>query len=88
MCLGTNCNIFSASMDGSNCQWTKEGEPVGKPWESDGGAVLSVSASPFETTVVSGRADGSVQLWNIKESNMATMAGASEGHEHTVRCTD
>ncbi|KAJ8592922.1 hypothetical protein M405DRAFT_811846, partial [Rhizopogon salebrosus TDB-379] len=36
-CVGTGCNIMSASDDGSIRQWIRDGEPVGEPWKSDGG---------------------------------------------------
>ncbi|KAJ8582807.1 hypothetical protein M405DRAFT_829977, partial [Rhizopogon salebrosus TDB-379] len=42
-CVGTGCNIMSASQDGSIRQWIKDGEPVGEPWKSDGGGLGSMA---------------------------------------------
>lgn len=69
-CLGSNCSIMSSSSDGSIHRWTRDGEPIGKPWVSDGGVVGSIGVSPDESMVVSGSADGRIRLWNIKEGKM------------------
>lgn len=83
-CLGSSCDIMSSSSDGSIHQWTKDGEPIGKPWVSDGGVVGSIGVSPDETMVVSGSADGRLRLWNIKEGKM--VGNPWKGHNDAVIC--
>ncbi|KAJ8590859.1 WD40 repeat-like protein [Rhizopogon salebrosus TDB-379] len=41
-CVGTGCNIMSASSDGSIRQWKRDREPVGEPWKSDGRATMAL----------------------------------------------
>jgi WD40 repeat protein len=77
---------MSGSADGSIRQWKRDGEPVGKPWYGDGGAIASIAISPDETMVVCGSADGRLRLWNIKEGNM--IGDPWEGHDGTVRSLD
>lgn len=69
-CLGTSCNIIRTSGDGSIRQWTRDGELVGRPWNSDGGPITSVAISPDESMVVSGSADGGVRLWNTRKGSL------------------
>ncbi|KAJ8587615.1 WD40 repeat-like protein [Rhizopogon salebrosus TDB-379] len=85
-CVGTGCNIMSASKDGSICQWIKDGEPVGEPWKSDGVGVTSMAVCPDETMVVSGSGDGRLRLWNVKEGSV--VGDPWEGHSTSVRCLD
>jgi WD40 repeat protein len=84
--VGTGCNIMSASEDGSIRQWTRNGDPVGEPWRSDGGGVGSMAVSLDQTMVVSGRADGTLRLWNVKEGG--AVGDPWEGHSASVRCLD
>ncbi|KAG2060053.1 WD40 repeat-like protein [Suillus hirtellus] len=86
--LGTSGNIMSTSDDSSIRQWKGDGEPVGKPLISDGGGVVSMAVSPYETMVVCGSGDGRLRLWNIKEGSM--IGDPWEGHRINtpVRCLD
>jgi WD40 repeat protein len=61
-CVGTGCNIMSASSDGSIRQWIRDGEPVGEPWRSDGGRVGSMAVCLDQTMVMSGSVDGRLRL--------------------------
>ncbi|KAG2053825.1 WD40 repeat-like protein [Suillus hirtellus] len=83
-CLGSSCSIVSSSSGGSIHRWTRDGEPIGKPWVSDGGVVGSIGVSPDESMVVSGSADGTIQLWNIKEGKM--VGNPWKGHNDAVIC--
>ncbi|KAG2339016.1 WD40 repeat-like protein [Suillus weaverae] len=85
-CLGTSCNILSASRDGSIRQWKRDGKPVGRPWTSDGGEVASIAMSPDKSMVVSGSGDGRLQLWNIKKGSV--IGDPWEGHGGAVGCID
>ncbi|KAJ8597815.1 WD40 repeat-like protein, partial [Rhizopogon salebrosus TDB-379] len=85
-CVGTGCNIMSASSDGSIRQWIRDGEPVGESWRSNRAAVGSVAVCPDDTMVVSGSADGRLQLWNVKEGSV--VGDPWEGHGVPVRCLD
>ncbi|KAG2067072.1 WD40 repeat-like protein [Suillus decipiens] len=85
-CLGTSCNILSASGDGSIRQCKQDGEPVGRPWTSDGRAVCSLAVSPDQSMVASGSTDGKLRLWNIKKGSM--VGDPLEGHDSIVRCVD
>ncbi|KAG2065991.1 WD40 repeat-like protein [Suillus decipiens] len=85
-CLGTSCDILSASSDGSIRQWKRDGESVGKPWVSDGIGVCSLAMSPDESMAVSGSGYGKLRLWNIKKGSM--VGDLWEGHEGSVRCID
>ncbi|KAG2125727.1 WD40-repeat-containing domain protein [Suillus clintonianus] len=85
-CLGTSCNILSASDDWSIRHWKKDGEPVGKPLDSDGGGICSMTLSPDETMVASGSKDGRLRLWNIRKGIM--VGDPWEGHNDGVRCLD
>ncbi|KAJ8591137.1 hypothetical protein M405DRAFT_932338 [Rhizopogon salebrosus TDB-379] len=51
-CVGTSHDVMSASEDGSIRQWRRDGEPVGEPWEGNGGAIATMAMSPDETMVV------------------------------------
>ncbi|KAG2342754.1 WD40 repeat-like protein [Suillus weaverae] len=84
--LGASCNVMSASDDGSIRQWKRDGEPVGKPLESDGGGISSMAVCPNETMVVCGGADSRLRLWNIKKGSM--IGDPWEGHDDAVRCLD
>ncbi|KAG2743775.1 WD40 repeat-like protein [Suillus brevipes Sb2] len=77
---------MSASDDGSIRQWKRDGEPVGKPLESDGGGIGTMAVSPDETMAVCGNVDGRLRLWNIKEGSM--IGDPWEGHDGTVRSLD
>ena len=61
-CVETSSNVIGASEDGLICEWTRDGKPVGKPWNSDGGGVNSLALSPDGTMVVSGNADYRLRL--------------------------
>ncbi|KAJ8590157.1 WD40 repeat-like protein [Rhizopogon salebrosus TDB-379] len=84
-CVGTGCNIMSASEDGS-IRRIRDGEPVGEPWKGDGRGVNSMVVSPDETMVVSASADGRLRLWNAEEGSM--VGDPWEGHSAPVRCLD
>ncbi|KAG2059905.1 WD40 repeat-like protein [Suillus hirtellus] len=84
--LGTGSNILSTSGDGSIRQWTKDGEPLERPWTSDGGAVPSIAISPDESMVMSGSTDGKLRLWNIREGSV--VGDPWEGHESSVWCIE
>ncbi|KAJ8597767.1 WD40 repeat-like protein [Rhizopogon salebrosus TDB-379] len=86
VCVGTSCNVMSASEDGSICQWVRAGEPVGEPWRSDGRAVVSLAVSPDQTMVVSGSEDGKLRLWNMEEGNV--VGDPWKGHNAAVRWLD
>jgi WD40 repeat protein len=77
---------MSASEDGSIRQWIRDGEPVGEPWRSDGGAVGSMAVCPDQTMVVSGSRDGRLRLWNVEEGGV--VGDPWEGHGAPVRCLD
>jgi WD40 repeat protein len=85
-CLGTSCNIMSASEDGSIRQWIRDEEPVGEPWRSNGAEVVSMAVCPDESMVVSGSADGGLRLWNVKGSSVVGYPW--EGHSASVKCLD
>ncbi|KAJ8588118.1 WD40 repeat-like protein [Rhizopogon salebrosus TDB-379] len=85
-CLDTSGNIMSTSEDGSIRQWTRDGKPVGKPWDSGGEAVGSITVSPDETMVASGSANGAIRLWNVKEGS--AVGDPWKGHTSVVRCLD
>ena len=85
-CLRTDCNIISTSVDGSIRQWSRDGKPIGKSWNSDGEAVGSIAVSPDERMVVSGSGDGRLRLWNIKERSV--VGEPWEAHTAIVRCLD
>ncbi|KAG2060049.1 WD40 repeat-like protein [Suillus hirtellus] len=84
--LGTSGNIMSTSGDNSIRQWKGDGEPVGKPLNSDGGGIGSMAVSPDETMMICGSADGRLRLWNIEEGSM--IGDPWEGHNAAVRCLD
>ncbi|KAG2054086.1 WD40 repeat-like protein [Suillus hirtellus] len=84
--LGNSGNIMSTSHDSSIRQWKRDGEPVGKPLNSDGRGIGSMVVSPDETMVVCGGGDGRLRLWNIKEGSM--IGNPWEGHNDAVRCLD
>ncbi|KAG2342734.1 WD40 repeat-like protein [Suillus weaverae] len=84
--LGTSGSIMSTSEDSSIRQWKRNGDPVGKPWYSDGGGIGPIAVSPDETMVIGGSADGRLWLWNIKEGSM--ISDPWEGHDDVVRCLD
>ena len=84
--MDTSYNVISASADGSIRRWTRDGNPVGKPCHSDGGSVGSIAVSPDGTMAASGRADGRLRLWNIKEGRV--VGDLSEGHKGEVECVD
>ncbi|KAG2342720.1 WD40 repeat-like protein [Suillus weaverae] len=84
--LGASCNVISASGDGSIRQWKRDGEPVGKPLESDRGGISSMAICPNETMVVCGSGDGRLRLWNIKKGSI--ISEPWEGHDDAVRCLD
>ncbi|KAJ8586968.1 WD40 repeat-like protein [Rhizopogon salebrosus TDB-379] len=84
--LNAGCDIMSASVDGSIRQWTRDGESIGKPWDSDGEAVGLLAVSPDKTMVVSGSTDGRLRLWNIKEGSLIGVPW--KGHNAVVRCLD
>jgi len=85
-CVGTSCNVMSASDDGSIHQWTRDGKSVGKPWHSDGGPVGSIAVSADETMAASISIDGRLRLWNIREGKM--IGDPWERHAATARCLD
>ncbi|KAJ8595718.1 WD40 repeat-like protein [Rhizopogon salebrosus TDB-379] len=85
-CVGTSCNIMSASSDGSIRQWIRDGEPVGEPWGGGRAWVMSLAVSPDQTMVVSGSTDGRLRLWNVKEGGC--VGDPWEGHSAPVRCLD
>jgi hypothetical protein len=68
--VGTSHDVMSASDDGSICQWRRDGEPVGEPWEGKGGAIATMAVSPDETMVVSGSLDARVWLWNRNDGKI------------------
>ncbi|KAG2059904.1 WD40 repeat-like protein [Suillus hirtellus] len=84
VCLGTSSNLLSASRDGSIRQWTIDGEPVGRPWVGDGGAIGSMVMSSDESMVVSGSVDGRLRLWNIRKGSL--VRNPWEGHDDVVWC--
>jgi hypothetical protein len=59
-------NIPSASRNSSIRQWTRNEEPVGRPWNGDGRAVGSMAIFPDKSMVVSGSSNGRLQLWDIR----------------------
>ncbi|OAX39338.1 WD40 repeat-like protein [Rhizopogon vinicolor AM-OR11-026] len=85
-CVGTSHNVMSASQDGSIRRWRRDGKQVGKPWRSDEGVVWLMAVSPEESVAVSGNADNSLRLWNMKMGS--AVGGPWEGHTHGVRCLD
>ncbi|KAG2340015.1 WD40 repeat-like protein [Suillus weaverae] len=85
-CLGTRCNVLSASDDCSIRQWKRDREPVGKPLDGNGTGICSLTASPDDTMVVSGNTDGRLRLWNITKGSM--VGDPWEGHNGQVWCLD
>ncbi|KAJ8582802.1 WD40 repeat-like protein [Rhizopogon salebrosus TDB-379] len=85
-CLSTCCHIMSTSTDGSIRQWTRDGEPVGKPWIGDGEAEGSIAVSPDNTRVASGSADGRIRLWNVGEGNV--IGDPWDGYNAAMTCLD
>ncbi|KAG2050092.1 WD40 repeat-like protein [Suillus hirtellus] len=84
--LGSTGNIMSTSDDSSIRQWKGDGEPVGKPLNSDGGGIVSMVVSSDETMVICGSGDGRLRLWDIEEGRM--VGDPWEGHDAPVRCLD
>ncbi|KIK42937.1 hypothetical protein CY34DRAFT_743735 [Suillus luteus UH-Slu-Lm8-n1] len=84
--LKASCNVMSTSEDGSIRQWKRDGEPVGKSWDGDGGAVQSIAVHLDDTVVVSGSVDGRLRLWDVKEGSM--VGNPWEGHDDAVVCLD
>ena len=84
--VDTSYNVISTSRDGSIRQWTRDGKPVGKPWNSDGGGVYSLTLSPDGTMAASGSADSRLRLWSVKESSV--VGDPLEGHKDVVWCLD
>ncbi|KAG2337199.1 WD40 repeat-like protein [Suillus weaverae] len=85
-CLGASGNIMRILDNGSICQWTRAGQPVGKPFCSDAGSVFPTVVSP-DGLMVAGRCrDGRVQLWNIKEGRLVGYPW--EGNNDGVMCLD
>ena len=84
--MDTSYNLMSASFDGSIRQWTRDGKPVGKSWNNDGGGVTSVTSSPDGTMVASGSTDSRLRLWSAKEGRV--VGDPLEGHKDVVRCLD
>ncbi|KAG2337198.1 WD40 repeat-like protein [Suillus weaverae] len=72
--------------DGSICQWTRAGQPVGKPFSSDTECVLQIVVSPDGLMVAGRCGDGRVRLWNIKEGRL--VGHPWEGHNDGVTCLD
>jgi WD40 repeat protein len=85
-CVGTGYNVMSASGDGSIRQWKIDGEPVGEPWEGNGGGIGAMTVSLDETMVVSGSVDGRIWLWN--RNNGKIVGDPWEGHNAAVTCLD
>ncbi|KAJ8588032.1 WD40 repeat-like protein, partial [Rhizopogon salebrosus TDB-379] len=85
-CVGTGCNIMSASSDGSIRRWIRDGEPVGEPWKGDGEEVASMAVCPDKTMVVSGSANGRLRLWNVEGNS--TVGDPWEGHSAALTCLD
>jgi WD40 repeat protein len=77
---------MSASGDGSIRQWKIDGEPVGEPWEGNGGGIGAMTVSLDETMVVSGSVDGRIWLWN--RNNGKIVGDPWEGHNAAVTCLD
>ncbi|KAG2059922.1 WD40 repeat-like protein [Suillus hirtellus] len=86
VCVGTSCNILSASDDSSIRQWKIDGQSVGKPLDSHKTPTGSVAVSPDDTMVVSGSTDGRLRLWNIKKGSV--VGDPWEGHNGQVMCLD
>ncbi|KAG2060020.1 WD40 repeat-like protein [Suillus hirtellus] len=86
--LGTSGNIMSASDDSSIRRWKRDGEPVGNPFNNNGGGIISMVVSPDETMAICGSTDGRLRLWNITEVRM--IGDPWEGHSSNapVRCLD
>ncbi|KAG2059749.1 hypothetical protein BDR06DRAFT_967751 [Suillus hirtellus] len=64
----------------------EDGEPVGKPLNSDGGGIGSMVVSLDETMVICGSTDSILRMWNMKEGSM--IGDPWEGHNAQVRCLD
>jgi WD40 repeat protein len=69
-------------LDDSIRQWTRDGKPVGRPWNIDGGPVSSIAISPDESMVASGSADG--RLWNVRKGSL--VGDPWNGHNDAVMC--
>ncbi|KAG2064196.1 WD40 repeat-like protein [Suillus decipiens] len=85
-CLGTTDNIMSTSDGSSICQWTRTGQPVGKPFGSDEGVVNTIAVSPDGLMVVGECVDDRLRLWNIKEGSL--VGHPWEGHCDGLMCLD
>ncbi|KIK42319.1 hypothetical protein CY34DRAFT_805062, partial [Suillus luteus UH-Slu-Lm8-n1] len=82
-CLDASGDIMSIS-DGAICQRTRDGKPVGKPFNSE--AVIRMAVSPDGLMVVGKCRDGRVRLWNIKEGRL--IGQPWEGNDVQVMCLD
>ncbi|KAG2336326.1 WD40 repeat-like protein [Suillus weaverae] len=85
-CLGASGNIMRIFDDGSIHQWTRAGQPVGKPFGSDMRDVFPIVVSPDGLMVAGECGDGRVRLWNIKEGRL--VGHPWEGHNDGVTCLD
>ena len=84
--MDANYSIMSTSGDGLIREWTRDGKPVGKPWNGDGGGVYSLTLSPDGTMVVSESADCRLRLWAVKDGRV--VGDPLEGHQDEVGCLD
>ncbi|KAG2738062.1 hypothetical protein P692DRAFT_201910484 [Suillus brevipes Sb2] len=80
-CLVTSGDILGIS-NSSIRQWTRAGQPVGKPLDYEGGVVITIAVSPDGLMV----ADGRVRLWNIEEGSL--VGHPWEGNNDEVLCLD
>ncbi|OAX33419.1 WD40 repeat-like protein, partial [Rhizopogon vinicolor AM-OR11-026] len=63
--LHDNVHIVSGSWDGTMRKWDcNMGLPVGEPWKSKGGTIYALALSPDGKTILCGRHNGSVEMWN------------------------
>jgi WD40 repeat protein len=85
-CLGTSGNIMSISNDDSIQQWTRAGQPIGKPLDYEGGVVDTIAVSPDGLMVVGACGDDRVRLWNIKEGSF--IGHPWEGNVDRLVCLD
>jgi len=83
--LGTSEDIMSVS-NGSIRRWTRTGQPVGKPFNNEGGVVERIAVSPDGLIVVGDCEDGEVRLWNIKEGSL--IGQPWEGNNDRMWCFD
>ncbi|KAG1780663.1 WD40-repeat-containing domain protein [Suillus placidus] len=83
--LHDDIHIVSGSEDSTMRKWNCDtGLVVGDPWKGEGEMIYALALSPDGKVIACGRADGSVQRWNI-DGKIDIIEGVWTGHGDRVR---